>query len=233
MLLTRQRLLLLAGTVLFFALVVAGYIWWRVDFKSNHFRTGLVPQELVNQLLPKDIPLDSMRPPAIRVTDPIRYGGATSVISVIEYGDFECPYCKQLAPEIKKALEAYRGDVRFVWRDYPITSLHPHAMDAAIFARCAAVQGRFWEAYDALMSATNLNESLYQQIAARAGLNASALSSCRNNPSVKAALEQDVEEANADGIHSAPFLFIGTTAIDEFIDAETITKAISEAHVGL
>lgn len=233
MLLNRQRMLLLAGTLAFFVLIVAGYAWWRINFVTSHYRTGEVPQEIINQLLPKDVPLEAMRPPAIRVTDPLRYGGATSVISVIEYGDFECPYCKQMAPEIKKALEPYGGNVRFVWRDLPLSDVHPHAMQAAIFGRCALLQGRFWEAYDALMAEPNLSEAAYTQIARRIGLNTTSLSTCRRDPAVQAAITSDVQEANADGIHSAPFLFIGTKAIDTAIDAAAITEALTAAHVSL
>jgi protein-disulfide isomerase len=233
MFLGRQRLLLLAATILFFGILTSGYIWWRVRFSENHYRVGSVPQDIVNRLLPKEIPLESMRPPAIRAQDPLRYGGATSVVSVIEYGDFECEYCKQLAPELRRALSRYGGTVRFVWRDYPITSAHPEAMAAAIFARCAGQQGRFWEAYDLLMDSPALNSRVYSQLGARLRLNDRALSACQKDPSVEAMIKRDMEEATADGIRSAPFLFIGTTAIEGFIDAEAITKAIDDAMASL
>lgn len=233
MLLNRDRFLALGGILVLFLLIVVGYTWWRVTFERNHFQAGRIPQEIINQLLPKEVPLESMHPPAIRVSDPLRYGGATSVVSVIEYGDFECPYCKLLAAEIKTALEPYGGQVRFVWRDFPITQLHSQAMPAAVFARCAAAQGRFWEAYDALMATQSLNESTYQNIATRIGLDGPTLRSCRSNPAIEAAIKQDVQESSADGIHSAPFLFIGTKAIEGYIDAKTITDTLSASKVGL
>lgn len=233
MFLSRQRLLLLAAIILFFGLITSGYIWWRFRFSENNYRVGAVPQDIINQLLPKEVPLDSMRPPAVRPQDPLRYGGATSVISVIEYGDFECEYCKQLAPELRRALEPFGGQVRFVWRDYPITSLHPQAMPAAVFGRCVAQQGKFWEAYDFLMDSATLNERLYQQLAARLKLDLNRLAACRKDPAIQAAIERDVQEASADGIKSAPFLFIGTQAIEGRIDATEITEAINAAKASL
>lgn len=233
MLLNKERVLLLALAILFFAVLAVGYTWWRVNYKKNHFPVGNVPVELINQLLPKEIPLDSMRPPAIRITDPLRYGGATSVISVIEYGDFECPACKQMAPEIKRALQPFGGRVRFVWRDFPISEIHRQAMPAAIFARCAGIQGRFWEAYDELMAAPILSDSVYRQIAGKIGLNADALASCRSNPTIEAAIKKDVEESKADGIHGTPFLFIGTNAVDTFITSDELTTQLKATHSGL
>jgi len=233
MIISRERALLLGGIVAVFVLMSSGYVWWRIRFANNHFRAGQVPQDIVNQLMPKSVPLESLRPPAIRVTDPLRYGGATATLSVIEYGDFQCEFCRQLAPEIKKALEPYDGDVRFVWRDYPIEEIHQNAMGAAVFARCAGLQGRYWEAYDLLMAAGTLNESLYQQIAARLRLDGGALSACRKDPSLPIMLRKDVEEARADGIQSTPLLFIGTKAIEGYVDSATIKKAIDDARASL
>jgi len=233
MIISRERAFLLGGIVAVFVLMSSGYVWWRVRFANNHFRAGQVPQDLVNQLLPKAVPLESLRPPAIRVTDPLRYGGATATLSVIEYGDFQCEFCRQLAPEIKTALASYGGTVRFVWRDYPIEEIHKEAIPAAVFARCAGLQGRYWEAYDMLMAAGALNESLYQQIAARIGLDGGTLAACRKDPTLPAMLRKDVEEARADGIQSAPMLFIGTKAIEGYVDSATIKKAIDDARASL
>lgn len=230
---SRERIFLLIGIVAFFGALAGGYIWWRVYFSDTHFRVGSVPPELVNQLLPKNVPLESMRPPAVRTTDQLRYGGATSVFSVIEFGDFQCEFCRQLAPEIRKALEPYDGMVRFVWRDFPIENLHKQAMPAAIFARCAGAQGKFWDTYDALMASPKLDDAVYRQIATRVGLNTELLNTCRKDPNVEAVIRKDVEEAKADGVQSAPFLFIGTRAIDGFIDAQAITDAIEASRAAL
>lgn len=225
----RQRTILLIVCLIFFVAFSALIIQRRLEYRRTHFAVGAIPQEIVNQLLPKVRPLESLHPPALRFTDPIRYGNATSVLSVIEFGDFECSYCRDLAPIIKKTIGSYEGRVRFVWRDFPIEEVHDEAMPAAIFTRCAGQQGKFWETYDALMSDVELGDRTYRDIATSLNLNRDLLNDCRANPATEAAIKRDRDEARADGIQSAPFLFVGTKAIDGFVDADTLKKAIDDA----
>ena len=78
-------------------------------------------------------------------------GPAKAPVTVVEYGDFECPYCGQAEPAIRELLADY-GDVRYVWRHLPLTDVHPHAQLAAEGAEAAAKQGKFWEMHDQLLS---------------------------------------------------------------------------------
>jgi protein-disulfide isomerase len=71
-------------------------------------------------------------------------------VTVVEYGDFECPNCKQAAPAVKQLLSHFANQVRFVYRHFPVEQTHPHALAAAEAAECAAAQGRFWEMHDLL-----------------------------------------------------------------------------------
>lgn len=73
-------------------------------------------------------------------------------VTVVEYGDFECPNCKQAAPAVKLLLERFTERVRFVYRHFPQETLHPHALRAAETAECAAAQGRFWPMHDLLFA---------------------------------------------------------------------------------
>jgi protein-disulfide isomerase len=77
-------------------------------------------------------------------------GPAHAHVSVVEYGDFECPNCKQAAPATKLLLQRYPGRVSVAFRHYPLTEVHPHAMLAAEAAECAAEQGQFWQMHDLL-----------------------------------------------------------------------------------
>jgi protein-disulfide isomerase len=77
-------------------------------------------------------------------------GAEHSPITVVEYGDFECPTCKQAAPAVKLVLERFGGRVRFVFRHFPVESAHPHAMHAAQAAEAAGGQGKFWQMHDLL-----------------------------------------------------------------------------------
>ncbi len=221
----RQRTILLVSILGLFALLTTLLIAQRISYSKNHYQLGQVPADLANNLIPKTVPLSSLHPPALRTTDPIRYGGVTSTISVIEYGDFQCEYCRQMTDQLKQAIAPYHGKVRLVWRDLPIEDQHADALDAAVFARCAGQQGMFWQAYDALMIGS-LGESAYSSIAANLRLDTQKLDACRRDPNVAAAIHEDVAESRADGISGAPLLFIGTQAIDGYADMANIKSAI-------
>lgn len=77
-------------------------------------------------------------------------GSERAPVTLLEYGDFECPNCKQAAPAVKLLLERFSEQVRFVYRHFPLETLHPHALRAAEAAECAAAQGRFWPMHDLL-----------------------------------------------------------------------------------
>jgi protein-disulfide isomerase len=79
-------------------------------------------------------------------------GPIDAPVSLVEYGDFECPHCKQAAPVVKLLLERFAGRVRFVYRHFPLEGVHPHALSAAVAAEAAGAQGRFWPMHDRLFA---------------------------------------------------------------------------------
>ena len=91
-------------------------------------------------------------------------GAEHSPVTIVEYGDFECPTCKQAAPAVKLVLERFGARIRFVWRHYPVEAAHPHAMHAAQAAEAAGGQGKFWQMHDLMfenqrhLKLTNLRE---------------------------------------------------------------------------
>lgn len=72
-------------------------------------------------------------------------GAGSAPVTIVEYGDFECPNCKQAAPGVRLLLEHFAGKVRFAYRHFPLEDVHPHALAAAEAAECAGAQGKFWE----------------------------------------------------------------------------------------
>jgi protein-disulfide isomerase len=91
-------------------------------------------------------------------------GAEHSPVTIVEYGDFECPTCKQAAPAVKLVLERFGARIRFAWRHYPVEAAHPHAMHAAQAAEAAGGQGKFWQMHDLMfenqrhLKLTNLRE---------------------------------------------------------------------------
>ena len=78
-------------------------------------------------------------------------GGPHAAVTIVEYGDFECPNCRQAAPAVKLILEHFKGRVRLVWRHFPLEGVHPHALQAALASEAAAAQGKFWEMHGVLL----------------------------------------------------------------------------------
>jgi protein-disulfide isomerase len=92
-----------------------------------------------------------------RLTTPIgpadhTIGPETARVTLVEYGDYECPFCGRAQPIVKQLLSLLRDDVLFAFRHFPLTQVHPHALDAAIAAEAAGAQGRFWEMHDLLFT---------------------------------------------------------------------------------
>lgn len=212
-----------------FAIVSAFFVWKWVMFNKTHYRVGAVPKEIAEALLPKNIPITAMRPPALRPIDPIRFGGTTSVLSVIEFGDYQCEYCKQMHSVIQHVLPIYRGKVRFVWRDFPIEEKHNDALSAATFARCTGLLGNYWDAHDALMTSEKLGSGTYRRITSSLAVDPALLESCQKDPAIQRSIQQDKQAAEADGVHLAPFIFVGTHGFDRALTEEELTQAIDAA----
>src|SRR5207248_7387765 len=93
------------------------------------------------------------RPRVDVAPDPLRVKGeANAPITIVEFADFQCPYCGSVQPALSSVLEKYKGKVRFGFRDFPLRQIHPQAQPAAEASRCAGDQGKFWEYHDLLYS---------------------------------------------------------------------------------
>ncbi|MFI2754580.1 DsbA family protein [Cellulomonas sp. P22] len=79
-------------------------------------------------------------------------GDPNAPVTVVEYGDFECPYCRAAVPVLRELVDSSGGQVRLVWRSFPLFEIHPHALAAALAAAAAGAQGRFWPMHDLLFA---------------------------------------------------------------------------------
>jgi protein-disulfide isomerase len=152
--------------------------------------------------------------------DPRVLGADTAPVSIIEFTDLQCPYCARFALETWPALrERYvdTGKVRFASRDLPL-SFHEHALPAAVAARCAGEQGKFFEYREALFRGqAHLAGAPYDAIAARFGLDVPRFAACRANPDVAQSVREDAALAKANGIGSTPSFVIGREVDGEFV----------------
>ena len=143
------------------------------------------------------------------------YGPADAPITIIEFSDFECPYCQRWHEEVwKKLVVTYPTQIRLVYRDFPLYSIHPNAGSAANAAECANEQGKYWEFHDLLFSGTEkLGESAYQTYANALNMDIPSFQRCLDENRYAAEVTADFEYASSLGISSTPTFFINGVAL--------------------
>lgn len=164
--------------------------------------------------------------PAVSDDDHVR-GDINAPITVIEYSDFECPFCSRFHPTMQQVMADYSGKVRWVYRHFPL-SFHPEALPAANASECAAEQNKFWEYADKLFeNQDSLDNNYYKQIATELGLNMNQWQSCFDSSKYSDKIEsQSAGGANA-GVTGTPGSFI----VDEDGNAIPIKGALPYSSV--
>lgn len=155
-------------------------------------------------------------------------GAATGTL-ILEYGDFECPYSRQAYREIQK-VEAELGDrVRFAFRHFPLTEIHPHALAASKAAEAAAAQGRYWEMHDMLFRRQKaLEDDDLRDYAKELGLDTDAFDRDRTGSEVLSRINRDIESGDATGqVLGTPTIFIGGRVHRASYDAASLVGALS------
>lgn len=149
-------------------------------------------------------------------------GNKNAAITLVEYSDLECPYCKYFYLETKKLLEAYPNDMRLVFRHYPLTSLHSKAKKEAEAAECAAEQGKFWEYLDKIFEVTPSNNGLslddLPKLAQEIGLNKPKFEKCLEDGKYITRVEADIDDANtvSNNAQSTPLSVFITSKGEKF-----------------
>ena len=157
-----------------------------------------------------------LRPPKSEITaDPARVRGVpTAAVTIIEFSDFQCPYCQAVEPTLKQVLSQYGDRVSFAYRDFPLTPIHPQAQIAAEASRCAGEQEKYWDYHDALFA----NQSLLQQAdlvrsAARLGLDEKKFETCLTSRKFQSAVQADYQAGLKGGVTGTPAFFINGTLL--------------------
>jgi protein-disulfide isomerase len=135
-------------------------------------------------------------------------GPAEAKLVIVEFSDFQCPFCRRVLPDLYKLLEAYSKDVKLVFRHFPLDAIHPQARLAAEAAECAGTKGRFWEYHDHLFAQSDLSLPRLKELAKGLNLDVAAFEQCLNDEAVKARVAQDVEAGTRAGVTGTPTFFI-------------------------
>jgi Na+/H+ antiporter NhaA len=192
--------------------------------------TTLLPKRLrIRALLGVAEPLVDLAEPVDPERDHVR-GPQDAPVTVVEYGDFECPYCGQAEPVIRELLADF-GDVRYVWRHLPLNDVHPHAQQAAEAAEAAAAQGRFWEMHDLLLErqdALRLPDLL--RYAGELGLDVDRFEDDLRRRAGAVRIEGDVDSADLSGVSGTPSFFVNGRRHHGAYDVATLSAAVRTAR---
>jgi protein-disulfide isomerase len=156
-------------------------------------------------------------------------GPAEAPVTLVEFSDYHCPFCKQVLPTLAQLLARYPGKVRLVFRDYPIDSLHPLARRAAEAARCAQDQGKFWEYHDLLFAeAPKATPEDLSRFAQQVGLDLAKFESCLSGGVHRATVQRDIDEGSRLGVNGTPAFFINGRLLTGAQPLEAFARVIEE-----
>ncbi len=175
-------------------------IWGRAAPQMAAVPTAETQIQIPEELTRYEVPLDD---------DPV-LGPADAPITLVAFSDYQCSYCKKWHENVFKQLMAeYEGQIRFIYRDFPLNQVHPQAAPAAQAANCANEQGAFWEYHDALFSyAYEMNTQGFEQYARDLKLDVAAFLTCFNSGKYATEVDADLQFAAGFGVSSTPTFFL-------------------------
>lgn len=213
--------------------VLIGYLVWGNSARTRQAQvTALTEQLATSQAMPTSVVAVAERPELVAATptptggrpvtrydisvddDPV-FGSADGDITIIEFSDYECVFCKKWATEIWPLLQQeYGSKVRLVYRDFPLSAIHPNASPAAVAANCAGAQDKYFDMHALLFSgAQPFNKSGYQAYADQLGLDRAQFDACLEDQAMVQEVVADYEYALTLGVQSTPTFFINGVAL--------------------
>lgn len=144
-----------------------------------------------------------------------QYGEASAPIEIVEYGDFQCPNCGDAFYVIKKIEEVFGNQVRFIFRNFPLSESHQYAKVAALAAEAAGVQGKYWEMHDAIFeNQDQLNEDLLYELAQKISLDVAQFEKDVQSSALNEKVETDFESGMRSGVSGTPSFFVNGQKFD-------------------
>ena len=190
-------------------------------------------EEVINELRKKgpavrvalDVPRMTV---AVSAANP-SVGSASAPVTLIEFSDYQCPYCGRVEPALKRVMATYKDKVRFVWKDFPLTQIHPQAFKAGEAAHCAGDQGKYWELHDVLFSKqSELQIDDLKRHALQLGLNAETFNQCLDTSKYAERVRDGVSEGGQLGVNSTPTIFINGRRLSGAQPYEAFAAIIDE-----
>ena len=208
------------------AAIVASVATWII------FRlTALLPKRLrLRALLGTARTITDLAVPVDAKRDHVR-GPADAPVTLVEYADFECPFCGQAEGVVRELLADYGDDLRYVWRHLPLTDVHPHAQLAAEAAEAAAKQGKFWEMHDQLLDHQGqLTAKDVLRYSAEIGLDTAKFTKDMRGRAGAAKIASDVDSADLSAVSGTPTFFINGRRYHGAYDADALSSRVRTAR---
>ncbi len=158
-------------------------------------------------------------------------GPSDAEVVVVEFGDFQCPYCREVFPTIRRLMNAFSGRVRFVFRDYPVSDAHPLAQTAAEAGMCAWEQGanQFWAFHDRLyVGQDSMTDASIRNAASLSGVNLERFSTCLNSGTYREEVLDDLADGIALGVRGTPTFFINGEKYEGVLDEATFRDILNQ-----
>lgn len=222
----------------FAAGILTGYVAWGRDGNPAPVAAAApaaAPQQPAGQVAEAPV---TQEPQFIRYDIPTEgypsIGPADAEIVIVEFSDFQCPYCQRFHQSTYKALlDAYPGNIRFVYRNFPLPeTMHPDAMSAAVASLCANDQDAYWDYHTKLFDGNSLGEETYIQYAADLELNVEEFTACLSSGKHDAFIEQDMDFSTTLGVQSTPTFFVNGLAIVGAQPLSSFTQLIDKELAG-
>jgi protein-disulfide isomerase len=189
----------------------------------------LTNQELVNNVKPTDSgpdPTTSKVDIQVADSDHIR-GDKNAKVTIVEFSDFQCPFCQRFHNTMKQVMETYPGKVRWVYKHFPLDSIHPYARKAAEASECASEQGKFWEYADKLYEKQReIKPENFETFAKEVGLNVSKFNDCLNSGKYASKVNADYQAGLKAGVRGTPGNFINGQSVPGAQPFENIKRII-------
>ena len=142
-------------------------------------------------------------------------GNLDADLVIVEYGDYQCPYCGAAYPVLKELMKEFGSQIKFVFRNFPLSEMHQYARAAAIAAEAANLQGKFWEMHDAIYeNQYRLSEDLFEELAETIGLDVEQFQKDISADNLKEKVEDDFESGVRSGVNGTPSFYVNGTKFD-------------------
>ena len=188
-------------------------------------------RDFVNELRQRYKVTVALQPPTVDVDsddDPFM-GPANAAVTIIEFSDFQCPYCRRVQPALKRLLKEYEGRVKLVFRDFPLRRIHPQAQKAAEAAQCAADQNKFWPYHDKLFATSSLFPHDLKNYAKELGLDTKQFNACLDSDKYAQEVEKDLQDGEKAGVSATPSFFVNGQPLSGAASYERFQELVEAA----